>query len=112
MESNYFQAKAVSTPTLRGGISGVLENPVETARKPSNTEQAVKSLESASARLDALVSELERRISLILMPWPAQAGQGEQHAAGCQLAEKLFSEETTLRVIAERIDSIISRVDL
>lgn len=81
-------------------------------RKPSQMENAVSELSSQHARIDALVGELERRICAVLLPTPPSNPNGDECAAASPLADKLFSEARQARFLAERIDSIISRVDL
>lgn len=113
MNSDYFQVKRDNptvAPSPFGGMQCQAGIPAD--KKPSNTEQAMKSLEGASSRLEALVGELERRISPVLLPEAPQGQQGDCRPNGSPLADKMFNEESRLRSIAERLDSIISRVDL
>lgn len=108
--SNKAPKSSLASLSPSGGLAGA-ENAAQ-ARRISNTEQALASLEGTSSRLDALVSELERRISPVLLPTPPSNPSGEQRPDSSPLADKMFNEERGLRLIAERIDSIISRVDL
>jgi len=112
---NYFdRAGASSAGGLLAGNPSMQQNvvsaPVE--RKPSQMEQAMKELEGQHARLDALVGELERRISPVLFPAPPSQVGDQANQATSPLSGKLFAEAATVRSIAERMDSIIARVDL
>lgn len=84
------------------------------SRKPSQTERAAEELAVQYNRIEALVAELERRISPVLRPELAGKGQtGEPpQPNGCAIATALRQQAASVRAVADRLDSIISRVDL
>lgn len=100
--------------TQRGGLAGNQnqQSAVNAERKVSQMEIAIEGLSGQHARLEALVGELERRISAVLTPAPPNGGDAKAEGPSSPLANKLFQETALVRAIAERIDSIISRVDL
>ncbi len=104
--------KAVSRQSLAGAGLAAATTQTQQERKPSNTEQALKSLEGVHARLDALVSELERRLVVVLLPVPPSNPRDGQASSMCPLAGKMFNEADLAGAVADRIDSIISRIDL
>lgn len=111
---NYYD-KPATEPRGGAGLlaqAGMQNAPTEAVRKPSNTEQALKSIEGVHARLDALVSELERRLAAVLMPASPAPGRGGENQAACPLAGKMFNECELASSVADRIDSIISRIDV
>src|SRR5437660_907703 len=74
---NYLEVQR-STQSV-GGMQQQAQPPAA-PRAASQTQLAVEDLEAQHARIDALVAELERRISAILLPEPPAQPGGENHA--------------------------------
>lgn len=94
------------------GLSQSPQAPIDVERKASATEQALGFLSDQHARLDSLVGELERRLSVVLLPIGPENPKNTQAQLPSQLSNKIHCEAELVKSVCERLDSIIARVDL